>query len=203
MKLSMMYLQEQINKLKEEVESLKSNTKRSCIKKNLTVGDTFEVAGLVWKILEIKEQGYVCIAEKLEENMQFDSSCNDWKTSDLRKYLNEDFFQKLAKEIGEENILPFERDLISLDGQTEYGKCEDKVSLITVDEYRKYRALIPNTEDYWWWTITPDSTKCNNDTTWLRVVSPSRNFDFRDCLNYIGVRPFCIFSSSIFESEDE
>lgn len=203
MGLSMKCLQEQINKLKEEVEKLKSNDKKSTIKKILTVGDTFEVAGIVWKILEIKEQGYVCLAERLEENMQFDSSSNDWKTSDLRKYLNEDFCKKLADEIGEENIIPFERDLISLDGQTEYGVCEDKVSLISVDEYRKYRQLIPSTKDYSWWTITSDSTRCNGDTNWVRYVSSS------GCINYSyygdddGVRPFCIFSSLIFESEDK
>lgn len=203
MGLSMKCLQEQINKLKEEVEKLKSNDKKSTIKKNLTVGDTFEVAGLVWKILEIKEQGYVCLAERLEESMQFDSSSNDWKTSNLRKYLNEDFYKKLADEIGEENIISFERDLFSLDGQTEYGVCEDKLSLISVDEYRKYRTLIPNTKEYSWWTITPDSTKCNGDEVWVRYVCSSGIISYGSFSNGSGVRPFCIFSSAIFESEDK
>jgi hypothetical protein len=199
----MKYLQEKIESLEKEVQELKSKKNISAIKKNLTVGDTFEVAGLVWKILEIKEKGYVCLAERLKEDMQFDSSCNDWKFSKLRKYLNEDFYEKLAKEIEEQNIVQFERELISLDGQTEYGVCEDKVSLISLDEYRKYRKLIPNTEDYSWWTLTPDSTKCNGDTYWVRYVSSSGDFNNGGYDYDRGVRPFCIFSSAIFESEEE
>ena len=115
--------------------------------------------------------------------------------------MNGEFYEELSAEIGENNIIPFERNLLSLDGQTEYGTCEDKVSLLNVDEYRQYRAMIPNA-DYWWWTITPDSTKCNGDTTWIRVVSPSGNVISIDYDNDYGVRPFCIFSSSIFESEE-
>lgn len=134
--------------------------------------------------------------------MQFDSSCNDWKTSSLRDYLNTEFYKQLADVVGKENIIPFERDLLSMDGQTEYGTCEDKVSLLAVDEYRKHRAFISNT-DYWWWTITPDSTKCNDDTTCVRVVSPSGDINYY-IFNYnYGVRPFCILKSNIFESEEE
>lgn len=166
------------------------------------ISETFELAGLTWKVLDITEQGVMCLADFIGEDMKFDTSCNDWKVSKLRKYLNTEFYQKLVSAVGEENIIEFERNLLSLDGQTEYGTCMDKVSMINVDEYRKYRSLIPNTGD-WWWTITPDSTKCNNDSRWLAVVSPSGSF-FNYFYYYVnGVRPFCIFSSSIFESEEE
>ena len=164
------------------------------------IGETFKLVGIEWKVLDITEQGVVCLAD-MQEDMRFDSNCNDWKVSKLRKYLNTEFYQKLVTAIGEENIIEFERDLLSLDGQTEYGTCMDKVSLLNVDEYRKYRSLIPNTGD-WWWTITPDSTKCNGDDTWVRVVSPSGNVSRISYNGYGGVRPFCIFSSLIFESEE-
>lgn len=193
-------LEERVAKLEAEVKRLKGN----CIKKinkKLSIGDTFELVDLKWKILDITEQGYVCLADKLDDTRRFDDDFNNWESSYLRNYLNTDFYNKLVDEIGEGNIVSFERDLLSLDGQTEYGKCEDKVSLINVDEYRKYRSLIPNAE-YWWWTITADSTKCNDDSKWVAVVSPSSNFDYVSCGNYGGVRPFCIFSSSIFESEE-
>lgn len=166
------------------------------------IGETFEIAGLTWKVLDITEQGVMCLADMIGEDMKFDTSCNDWKVSRLRNYLNTEFYQQLVDAVGEENIIEFERNLLSMDGQKEYGTCMDKVSLINVDEYRKYRSLIPNTGD-WWWTITPDSTKCNNDTVWVRVVSPSGDFYFNDCHYDRGVRPFCIFSPSIFESEGE
>ena len=193
-------LEERVAKLEAEVKRLKGN----CIKKNnkkLSIGDTFELVDLKWKILDITEQGYVCLADKLDDTRRFDDDFNNWESSYLRNYLNTDFYNKLVDEIGEGNIVSFERDLLSLDGQTEYGKCEDKVSLINVDEYRKYRSLIPNAE-YWWWTITADSTKCNDDSKWVTVVSPSGYFNYYFCSNIRGVRPFCIFSSSIFESEE-
>lgn len=171
------------------------------ISKKLGVGDTFDLAGLTWKILEITEEGYKCLAERLEDSMQFDSNCNNWAASDLRNYLNIDFLKKLEDAVGADKIIPFERDLLSMDGQTEYGKCEDKVSLLTVDEYRKHRALIPNA-GYWWWTITPDSTACNDDSRYVRVVSPSGGIYSNDYRDVVGVRPFCIFASALFESKE-
>lgn len=160
-------------------------------------GNTFELAGLKWTVLEVTEKGYMCLAEKLENTMRFGSN-NDWKESRIRKYLNGEFLEKLSSEVGADNIIEFERDLLSMDGQTEYGSCADKVSLLTFDEYRKNRKHIPNA-GYWWWLITPDSTACNGNETWVRVVSPSGDIfcSFRG--NDRGVRPVCIFSSSIFE----
>lgn len=194
-------LEKRVEELEKTVQMLLSK-KRIKIKKNLGIGDTFELCGLTWKILDITEKGYMCLAERLGDTMMFDSSSNDWKSSGLREYLNKDFYKNLCGKIGAENIVSFERDLLSLDGQTEYGKCEDNVSLITFDEYRKYRSLIPNTENYSWWTCTPDSTKCNEDSTWVRVVSSSGGIDYGVYYYDNGVRPVCIFDSSIFESED-
>lgn len=193
-------LEQRVNELEKMVKELVGN-KKPLICKSLCIGDTFELAGLTWKILDITDKGYMCLAEKLENKKQFDANSNDWENSSSRKYLNTDIYNKIADEIGLDNIIPFERYLLSLDGQTEYGKCEDLVSLLTFDEYRKYRSLIPNT-GYYWWLVTPDSTKCNGDSKWVAVVCPSGGIFFDDCYCNFGVRPFCIFSSSIFESKE-
>lgn len=190
-------LEERVSILEKAIEKLGIK-----IRKKYEIGDTFETAGITWKILDITEQGYLCLADKLEEEMKFDSGSNNWRDSELREYLNKVFFEKISEAIGEDNIIPFQRDLISLDGQTEYEACEDKISLLTVDEYRKYRNLIQNTDNYWWWLITPWSTKCNGYEKLVAVVSPSGCFDYYDCDGGIAVRPFCIFSSLIFESEE-
>ena len=200
MALTLKALQLQIDSLKEEIEQLKTSERQPVIKKNLGIGDTFELLGLTWKILDITDMGYMCLASRLEDSMEFDSSSNNWKSSDLREYLNNEFYEELAEVIGSDNIIPFKRDLLTLDGLTEYGTCEDKISLLTVDEYRKYRALIPNTNDYWWWLITADSCKSNNDNTWVRVVSPRGNIYDSGFYDGFGVRPFVSLSSSIFES---
>mgnify|MGYP007089864291 FL=1 len=199
--LSMRVLQEQINDLRNEIAVLKATSKSINLLEGLGIGDTFELADTTWKILDITSAGYICLANSIE-GRQFDLDFSNWESSDLRDYLNEEFLEKIAAEIGLENIVPFERDLLSLDGQTEYGKCEDKVSLLTVDEYRKYRSLIPNTKDYWWWLVSPWSTPCNDYTRAVAVVSSAGSVCGNDCNRSRGVRPVCIFSSSIFESGD-
>ena len=199
--LSMRVLQEQINDLRNEIAVLKATSKTANFLEGLGIGDTFELVDTTWKILDITSAGYICLADSIEER-QFDSDSSNWKNSNLRDYLNEEFLEKIAAEIGLENIVPFERDLLSLDGQTEYGKCEDKFSLLTVDEYRKYRSLIPNTKDYWWWLVSPWSTPCNDYKRAVAVVSSAGSISCNYCFDDIGVRPVCIFSSSIFESGD-
>lgn len=202
MALTMKVLQDQIDVLKKEINALKGNNSKNMNKlpTGLSIGDEFQLAGTTWKIIDITDTGYMCLAESIG-NKKFDSDDNNWKTSDLRNYLNKEFLEKIEEEIGKGNVLEFERNLLSLDGQTEYGTCIDKVSLLTVDEYRKYRKYIPNA-DKWWWLITPWSTPCNDYSSTVAVVSPSGNicnlsFNFNG-----GVRPFCIFSPSIFESEE-
>jgi hypothetical protein len=201
MTLTMESLQEQINELRNEVTTLKKAAAGRKVPVGLVIGEKFELAGLMWRILDITDKGYMCLADKLEDSMSFANKTNNWSDSGLREYLDNVFLEKIAGEIGKENIIPFNRNLLSLDGQTEYGECEDMVSLLTVDEYRKYRKLIPNA-GYWWWTCTPWSTESNSYEVETTVVSPSGNFYNRYCNNNNGVRPACIFSSSIFESED-
>lgn len=199
--LTMRVLQEQINDLRNEIAVLKATSKSINLPEGLGIGDTFELADTTWKILDITSAGYICLADSIED-MKFDSDSNNWENSGLRSYLNGEFFEKMTAEIGLENIVPFERNLLSLDGQTEYGKCEDKVSLLAVDEYRKYRSLIPNTKDYWWWLVSPWSTPCNDYKKSVSVVSSAGDVSRDVCGNDCGVRPVCIFSSSIFESGD-
>lgn len=199
--LTMRVLQEQINDLRNEIAVLKATSKSINLPEGLGIGDTFELADTTWKILDITSAGYICLADSIED-MKFDSDSNNWENSGLRSYLNGEFFEKMTAEIGLENIVPFERNLLSLDGQTEYGKCEDKVSLLAVDEYRKYRSLIPNTKDYWWWLVSPWSTPCNDYKKSVAVVSSAGNVSSYYCNYNRGVRPVCIFSSSIFESGD-
>lgn len=199
--LTMKVLQEQINELRNKVAILEATNKVRKIPVGLEIGDTFEIAGINWKILDITENGYMCLADKLEDSMEFDERSSDWEGSQLREYLNTEFFEKISDEIGEENIITFNRDLTSIDGQTEYGECEDMVSLLTIDEYRKYRKLIPNT-NYYWWLISPWSTPCNDWNRSVAVVAPAGGIGSFSCNDCIGVRPVCIFSSLIFESEE-
>lgn len=203
MALTMKALQDQIDEFKKGINALNgNNSKNKKLPAGLSIGDEFQLAGTTWKILNIAGEGYVCLAESIG-NKEFDSDDNNWETSKLRSYLNKEFLEKLEKEIGEGNVLGFERNLLSLDGQTEYGSCTDKVSLLTVDEYRKYRKYIPNANK-WWWLISPWSTPCNDYSSTVAVVSPSGCINYFYCCNgSCGVRPFCILKSNIFIEKGE
>lgn len=194
-----MDLEKRVEMLEKRIDKLESENMKERLT-GLKVGDYFEVAGTKWRILDIKPCGYVCLSDALEERKIFDSETNNWILSSLREYLNNDFYKKIADEIMEKNILPFERDLLSLDGQTEYGNCTDYVSLLSIDDYRLYRKLIPNNEQ-WWWLLTPWSTPCNGYETQVSVVSPSGIISYGSCGSKSGVRPLCIFSPNLFESE--
>lgn len=194
-----MDLEKRVEMLEKRIDKLESENMKERLT-GLKVGDYFEVAGTKWRILDIKPYGYVCLSDALEERKIFDSETNNWKLSSLREYLNNDFYKKIADEIMEKNILPFGRDLLSLDGQDEYGDCTDYVSLLSVDDYRQYRKLIPNNEQ-WWWLLTPWSTPCNGYKTQVSVVSPSGFIRDGFCSINCGVRPLCIFSPNLFESE--
>ena len=188
---------ENLKNLNEVFEQLRKKYQRP------EIGKTIEVAGINWLVLDKLEKGYFAISEDFYgRDREFDDNCNDWKSSDLRNELNTDLRKKIESELGTDSLVEFERNLLSLDGQAEYGTCRDYVSLISVDEYRKYRKLLPNTGK-WWWTLTPDSTACNDDDTFVRVVSPSGLVSSFSCCSGRGVRPVCIFSSSIFESCEE
>lgn len=194
-----MDLEKRVEMFEKRIDKLESENMKERLT-GLKVGDYFEVAGTKWRILDIKPCGYVCLSDALKERKIFDSETNNWKLSSLREYLNNDFYKKIADEIMEKNILPFGRDLLSLDGQNEYGVCDDYVSILSIDDYRQYRKLIPNNEQ-WWWLLTPWSTHCNGYETQVSVVSPSGYINYFNCCNIFGVRPLCIFSPNLFESE--
>lgn len=190
-------IERKLNEVQEELAEFKKHYRKAP-----EVRDVVEIAEMKWKILDKFDSGYFAIMEGFDSlSTEFDSDANDWNASELRNYLNTKFLKKVENAIGEGCLVGLERDLTSLDGQTEYGMCMDKVSLLTVNEYRKYRKYLPNTGK-WWWLCTPWSTKCNGYDYPVSVVAPS---GYVDCYSYgssNGVRPVCIFSSEIFESEE-
>ena len=198
MKKNLKYFEDELSRLSKEFTEFK--------KKHIgkpEIGKAIELAGMEWLILDKTEKGYFAILNGFDgKERTFDSNSNNWISSKLRNELNTRFLKKITDELGEDAVIEFDRDLLSLDGQTEYGHCEDKISLLTVDEYRKYRKLLPNMPK-WWWLLTPWSTPANGYSTTLAVVSPSGDFRISCCYDENGVRPVCIFSSSIFESGND
>lgn len=198
MKKNLKYFENELNRINKEFAEYKKQHMEKP-----EIGKTVEIAGMEWMILDKAEKGYFAVLNGFDgKERVFDSDSNNWISSKLREELNTKFLKKIVNELGEDAVIGFDRDLLSLDGQKEYGHCEDKISLFTVDEYRKYRKLLPNMPK-WWWLITPWSTPTNDYNSTLAVVSPSGYIYGNVCRISGGVRPVCIFSSSIFESEND
>lgn len=198
MKKDLKYFETEIKRIAEEFEG--------CKKKHMDApkpGEVVEIFGMEWMILDKLPDGYFAILNGFYGKARmFDSDSSNWKESSLREGLNTSFLEKINTPLNGNAVIEFDRNLLALDGQTEYGTCRDKISLLTVDEYRKYRKYLPNM-DKWWWLITPWSTPCNDYFKSVTLVSPSGLVIGNGCDYNYGVRPVCIFSSSIFESDED
>ena len=140
--------------------------------------------------------GDTCIVRKevLTSNMKF-GEINNYSKSDLRKYLNTEYLKEIMDEFGEIELHTV--DMLSMDGDDTYGKCEDLVSAMTFDQWRKYHKYIGNA-DCTEWLSTPHQTKKSNDSRCVQVVGSDGNVYCRGCLwDDCGVRPFFILKSSI------
>ncbi len=168
---------------------------------DVKAGTIINVADTEFIVLEKKNDCIVCLTKNFLCKSKFDSNSNNYTDSSIRKSLNSKFLSKLEKAVGAENIFDTEIDLISDDGLDDYGKVTDKVGLLTCDMYRKYSRII---EKYpandWWWLATPYSTKSNGYRYSVRCVCNNGTLYYYNCNYDSGVRPFCIFSSAIFES---
>ena len=167
---------------------------------NIKIGETKTIAGEKFIILDITEKGVICLSKNFAyEETIFDNNSNNYANSSIRKTLNTEYLKKIADVIGEENIIECEIDLTSDDGLDDYGKVIDKVGLLTADMYRKYSRII---EKYpvndWWWLSTPWSTPHRGYKYAVRCVHYNGTLNDYSCGLSFGVRPFLIFSTSIF-----
>jgi hypothetical protein len=82
---------------------------------------------------------------------------NDWRTSTIRKDLNENFLAALnaAGKINTDKIVPTDWDLSDHQGGVGYGTSRDKIGLLSQKQFEKYAEQDLLELDGWWWLITP------------------------------------------------
>ena len=166
---------------------------------NLKPKDEFKIGDEVFIVLEQSDKGTKVISKEFAYTNKAFGDCSDWKKSPIRTLLNGDYYNKIAKLIGESNIVPMERNLTSLDGLDDYGFCTDKISLLSTSEYAKYHKILGLKSNYpdWWWTITPDSTPSNDYSRSVCFVCSNGLLNWVSCGCCGGVRPFLTLNSSI------
>ena len=161
------------------------------------VGNTFKTETMEHIVLEHLPDGKtVCMLKDFYKRAKFDNDSNDYKNSSIRKMLNTEFLDKLAREVGAENIIEHTVDLTSDEGSKKYGSVKDKISLLTCDNFRKYHDIHEKYNPGSWWLLaTPIAVPGWDDC--VRVVGYG---GMLICISYYGdggVRPFYILNSSI------
>lgn len=160
--------------------------------------------GIEYIVLEQCNNGATRVIRKdlLPERKEFDSNSNNFATSSLRKYLNDEYFkEEIVPGFGEGSVIEHDIDLLSLDGFDDYGICGVKVCLLTIDDYRKYhKNLLKDNMDSWWWLSTPDSTPTGCGDCFVRCVFSDGGVYGGGSSYDRGVRPDLILKSNIFVS---
>lgn len=159
-------------------------------------GATFKWGKKEYIKLDTLADGCLCLAKDAWFNSEFDDKTNDWSKSQLRG----DIARKAAGLVPDiDKLMLFDRDLTTDDGLTRYGQCTDSVSMLTCDEYRKYRKYIPETNKSYW-TITARTTRdCP-----VRTVDQDSSFNYDYAyFNQYWVRPLiCLDKDTLVEVEE-
>ena len=156
----------------------------------LNPGEHFFYNGIEFICLDIINGDYLAMTAKPWQELPFDTNgTNNWKNSSLRRVLNNDFLELL----GRKHLVKQTSDLIADNGDKAYGTSEDYVTILSCDQYRKYRDIVPLFKE-WMWTLTPWS--CNPSYSHVvRHVYPTGGVGYIGASSGGGVAPACLFSS--------
>lgn len=159
----------------------------------MNVGEKFNFKGFEWVALEVHEDYVIAIMTKAWDTAPFDEdNRNDWRTSTIRKRLQEE----LLPILGEENLITRSVDLVADNGDRRYSISKDKIWLLSCDDYRKYREIILENCDFaddYWWTLTPWWINDVGYGNYVRSIHPTGNVYNGSAYSSNGVAPACVF----------
>lgn len=151
-------------------------------------GEHFFYRDIEWIRLGLEQGGVLCMTANPIYEAPFDvDGCNDWRMSSARKMLNDEFLARLNAD----DLLLITSDLTADNGDTAYGKCVDKVGILSCDLYRKYRQFVP-LFDEWMWTCTP--WYCSGFACLVRRVGVDGTLNRGSAYGSNGLAPACIFN---------
>lgn len=168
-------------------------------------GETFTAFGEEYVVLDHVDGGVLSIRKGIWKKAAFDREGNsNLAQADIRDTLAEYTELLKAKGAKDSDLLIQHVDLKATDGTRVYGYLDCTVALLTLEQYGKYKEIIPKVEG-WWWLATPVWTR------WLR--SPNTYYTYYvwgvlsggicghwDANGSYGVRPVLIFNSCLLVS---
>lgn len=161
-------------------------------------GETVKLGKREYIVLGHGAETTAVVTKDIAKEMEFGKSW-DYSKSYVRDYCNGDFYKELAEVAGKENIVPHRVNLTCDDGSNKGVTCKDNVSILTAENYRRYREYLPALSKPSW-TATGVTSLDKNYARNVCYVNSCGILDWFGCDCTYGVRPFCILNSSIFVS---
>ena len=170
-------------------------------------GMAFQAFGDEFVALDYINGGVLAIRRDIWKNAAFDDNgVNDLRGASITDGLAEYLRKLLDGGADTGDILEMSIDLKAVDGTREYGRYDNHVGLLTLEQYGKYQHIIPDVDGPWW-LATPWRTpgeKFGGATSALYVYT--NGIWYNSSCSYAGcaIRPALLFSSSLLVSiEDE
>ena len=169
-------------------------------------GTVFPYAAEKWVVLEHDPAGRtLCLRLEVIPDKPFDEdNRNNFAISSSKEWMNGPYLDNLIDAVkGPHAFLTTELDLTADDGLKDYGTCTVTIFLLTVDQYRRNRDVIPNADD-WWWLSTAFSTKSNVYESLARFVSADGTLGWNGAYDgCYGLRPACYLDSDLLISIED
>lgn len=170
-------------------------------------GMAFQAFGDEFVALDYINGGVLAIRRDIWKNAAFDDNgVNDLRGASITDGLAEYLRKLLDGGADTGDILEMSIDLKAVDGTREYGRYDNHVGLLTLEQYGKYQHIIPDVDGPWW-LATPWRTPGEKfgGATLALFVGTSGGWYSSGCSGAgCAVRPALLFSSSLLVSiEDE
>lgn len=166
-------------------------------------GTAFQAFGDEFVALDYIDGGVLAIRRDIWKNAAFDDNgVNDLRGASITDGLAEYLRKMLDGGADTGDILEMSIDLKAVDGTREYGRYDNHVGLLTLEQYGKYQHIIPDVDGPWW-LATPWRTpgeKFGGAADEL-YVNTNGHWSVSYC-SYAGcaIRPALLFSSSLLVS---
>ena len=129
-----------------------------------------QVQPIEWQVLAKENNKMLVISRYGLETRRFDSSSDNWKNSEIRQWLNNEFYNKVftdqeKKSVNLSNLSYFgTADNVFLLGKEEAGKyfADDEKRKCEPTEYAKKNGADVRNGYIWWWLRSPDPNFSSN-----------------------------------------
>lgn len=168
-------------------------------------GETFIAFGEEFVVLDHVDGGVLSLRKSIWKKAQFDGNGNsNLAEASIRKVLGDYVDHLKCAGATDDAILPMCVDLKATDGTRVYGYCDCDAGLLTLEQYGKYKDIIPLADD-WWWLATPVWTRWLRspyayNTYYVWGVYSDGDYSSNLAISSYGVRPALIFASCLLVS---